>query len=170
MANYTIELRKICDIYGFENVKGWFSSYSPTDYISVAQYRAIQEAFPNWSPENLAVKIINHYYMNEIAFETPQMFRHFAEVKMQEIMEEKLPLLYSKAIEYNPLQNINLTETFTKQKTGTTSMNTQESIEDTSSKEASGTSTSNGSSSGTSLNINNDTPQRTNQQIANIRW
>lgn len=137
MANYTIELRRICDIYGYENVKGWFSSYTPTDYITSSQYAKIQEAFPNWTPDSLATKIINHYYMHEIAFETPQMFRHFAEVKMQEIMEEKLPLLYSKAIEYNPLQNINLTETYTKQKSGTASMNSSEQIEDTSSKEAS---------------------------------
>ena len=159
MANYTIELRKIINIYGFEEVQSWFSSYTPTDYITTAQYNVIKEAFPNWTPESLANKIINHYYLREIGFETPKMFSHFAKVKMEEIMEVKLPLLYSKCISYNPLDNINLTETTSRTKQGASSLDVNETIDDSSTKNGNGTTTSNATNGGSSLNINSDTPQ-----------
>ena len=52
--------------------------------------------------------------MREIGFETPYLFQHYVKVAMNEIMESKLPLIYSASIEYDPLVNVDYSETFTR--------------------------------------------------------
>lgn len=134
MARYTIELRNVALIYGKETVKGWFSDYELSDYLSDDEIALIAERGV-WSKEKLAEAIFDHYYMYEIGFETPALFAHQAKVLMRELMEEKAPLLYSAAIKYDPLVNVDYTETYT------------------------GTSGSTSSSSGSGLNVQSDTPQ-----------
>ena len=90
--------------------------------------------------------------MREIGFETPALFKHYALVTMNEIMEEKLPLLYSRAIKYDPLINVDFVETFDR------TIDNEGSSEGTT--ENSGTSNSESSSSSESMNINNQTPQQ----------
>lgn len=65
MATYTIELRRICELYGREEVESWFSSYELTDYLMPVQIEQIQK-FNVWSKEKLAKKIVDHFYMREI--------------------------------------------------------------------------------------------------------
>ena len=95
-----------------------------------------------WSKDKLAKKIVDHYYMREIGFETPALFKHYAKITMNEIMEKYLPLIYSANINYDPLVNVDYTETFNRSADSNNS----------------GTSTSNSNSSG--LSINSDTPQK----------
>lgn len=144
MAKYTIELRKVCDIYKREEVEKWFKSYELTDFLTPEQIEIIANA-NIWNKDKLAKKIVDHYFMREIGFETPALFSHYAKVTMQEIMEEKLPLIYSSCIKYDPLINVDYTETFEREQEGTASNN--------------GESNSNSNSNSESLNINNSTPQ-----------
>ena len=144
MAKYTIELRKVCDIYKREEVEKWFKSYELKDYLTPEQIEVITNA-NIWNKEKLAKKIVDHYFMREIGFETPALFSHYAKVTMQELMEEKLPLIYSSCIKYDPLINVDYTETFERKQEGTASNN--------------GESNSNSKSNSESLNINNSTPQ-----------
>ena len=144
MAKYTIELRKVCDIYKREEVEKWFKSYELKDYLTPEQIEVITNA-NIWNKEKLAKKIVDHYFMREIGFETPALFSHYAKVTMQELMEEKLPLIYSSCIKYDPLINVDYTETFEREQEGTASNN--------------GESNSNSNSNSESLNINNSTPQ-----------
>lgn len=65
MATYTIELRKVCELCGREEVESWFSSYELTDYLMPVQIEQIQK-FNVWSKEKLAKKIVDHYFMREI--------------------------------------------------------------------------------------------------------
>lgn len=67
MAKYTIELRKVCDIYGRNEVEKWFSSYDINDYLTPWQIETMSK-FNMWSKEKLAKKIVDHYYMREIRF------------------------------------------------------------------------------------------------------
>lgn len=67
MAKYTIELRKICEIYGREEVEKWFSSYNLEDYLTQEQICVINKPRV-WTKEKLAKKIVDHYYMREIRF------------------------------------------------------------------------------------------------------
>ena len=146
MASYTIELRKLVDIYySRQEVEGWFKDYNLADYLTPTQIEQITK-FNVWSKDRLAKKIVDHYYMREIGFETPELFKHYAKVTMQEIMERYLPKIYSNFFDYDPLSNVDYTETYTR--------------------EISGESANEGSSSSTStqnaegLNITNNTPQK----------
>ena len=140
MARYTIELRNVIKIYGENTVKGWFSDYELSDYLTDDEIAVIAERGV-WSKDKLAQAILDHYYMYEIGFETPALFAHQAKVLMRELMEEKAPLLYSASIEYDPLVNVDFTETFNR----------------TSGNNSNSTSTS--SSNGSGLSVNSDTPQ-----------
>lgn len=122
MSKYTTELRKIIESRGEEEVLGWFMDYELTDYLTQDEINVIMER-GTWSKERLAHKILDHYYMREIGFETVGLFRHMAKVAMQEIMEEKLPLIYSAAIQYDPLVNVDFTEEYTGQNAGNSTSN-----------------------------------------------
>lgn len=154
MSSYTIELRNVCEIYTRQEVESWFKDYDLTDFLTPSQIQVITES-GIWKKEKLAKKIVDHYFMREIGFETPALFAHKAKVLMQEIMEEKLPLIYTNSIEYDPLVNVDYTETF--QKTGNENGTNQGRIDNNSHSE--GISNSNSSNNGSSLAINNNTPQ-----------
>lgn len=111
MSKYTIELRKVCDLYGRNEVESWFKDYNLSYYLKQDEIASIEQA-GLWSKDRLASKIVDHYYMREIGLETPWLFRHYARVFMQEIMERKLPLIYSISINYDPLVNVDFTETY----------------------------------------------------------
>ena len=136
MARYTIELRNVISLFGENTVKSWFTEYELSDFLTEDQIAVVAEA-GLFDKDKLAQQIIDKYYMEEIGFETPALFRHYAKVKMREIMEEKAPLYYSAAIEYNPLKSVNYTETLNR----TTS------------------SSSSSSSDSSGLSVHSDTPQ-----------
>lgn len=144
MATYTIELRKICDIYGRDEVESWFKNYNLENYLTPTQIEQITK-FNVWSKDRLATKIIDHYYMREIGYETPALFKHFANVYMKEIMERELPKIYSNFLEYDPLSNVDFTEEYTREIQGNNSNQ--------------GTSSSTSSSNSSGLSVNSDTPQ-----------
>lgn len=142
MAKYSMELRKVCDYYTREEVEKWFKNYELTDFLRPDEIDSIENA-NIWSKDRLAKKIVDHYFMREIGFETPALFKHYAMVTMQEIMEEKLPLIYSSSIKYDPLVNVDYTEKFERSLEGSANNNAE----------------SSSNSSSDSLNINNSTPQ-----------
>lgn len=144
MSKYTIELRKVIEYCSRPLVKSWFMSYNLEDYLLPKQLEIVQNT-PIWDKEKLAEKIINHFYMHEIALETIDLFRHYALITMEEIMESKLPMIYTLALEYNPLINVDFTETYQ-------GHNHQEGSN-------TGQSTSNSNSNSSGLNIASDTPQ-----------
>lgn len=141
---YTLQLRQLITsgLYTRNEVEGWFKDYELTDYLTDEEI-AVIAARGTWSKDKLARKIVDHYYMREIGLETPALFEHHAKVLMRELMEEKLPLIYSAAIKYDPLVNVDYSEQF----------NAERSTEGASSSSG----TSNGNTSG--LTVQSDTPQ-----------
>lgn len=144
MATYTVELRKLCEIYTRAEVENWFKDYKLSDYLLPDQLEVLNKT-NIWNKEKLAKKIVDHYYMREIGFETPELFKHYAKLTMNEIMESKLPLIYTTALEYDPLVNVDFTETFNRTTEGEG--------------ENKGNSKSNAKNNANGLNINSDTPQ-----------
>ena len=146
MAKYTLELRELFEpikfnppFYSRSEVESWFKDYELSDYLTTEQINVIENN-NLWTKDKLAKKIVDHYYMREIGFETPALFRHYAKVTMQEIMERYLPLIYSANINYDPLVNVDYTESFQRTADSTNS------------------GTSNSNTSG--LTVNSDTPQK----------
>lgn len=120
MSKYTMELRELFTTSKFVNpmytraeVEAFFKDYELTDYLTTEQIEVITDA-GIWSKEKLAKKIVDHYYMREIGQETIGLFKHYAKVEMQELMEEYLPLIYSASIEYDPLINVDYKEEFSR--------------------------------------------------------
>ena len=155
MSKYTMELRKLFTpityknpIFTREEVEAWFKDYSLSDYLTTEQINVINDS-GLWSKDKLAKKIVDHYYMREIGFETIGLFIHYAKVTMNELMEEYLPLIYSSAIQYDPLVNVDYTESFNR---NTQSGNTGQT-------QSSSSSSSSSSSDGSALGVNSDTPQ-----------
>ena len=131
--NYTMTLYEIINnFYTRAEVEAWFKDYELSDFLTQDQIDVIQDA-GIWNKDKLASKIVDHYLMEQIGFETMGLFKHKVKITMKEIMESKLPLIYSASIEYDPLVNVDFTETL------------QRTID------------SEGNSSG--LNVGSDTPQ-----------
>ncbi len=146
MAKYTIELRKIIDLYSRSEVESWFKDYELSDYLTTEQIATISNANV-WSKDKLAKKIVDNFYTREIAFETPALFELKAKVKMSNIMDKYLPLIYTNSISYNPLEdiNVNASESRTINNTNTNSLTSN--------------STSSNTNSGSGLLVNSNTPQ-----------
>ena len=143
MAKYTMELRKIVDIFGRNEVESWFSSYDLADFLTPEQIQQIQK-YNVWSKEKLAKQIVDHYFMREIGFETPALFKHYAKVTMNEIMGSYLLKIYTQFLDYVPLSSVDYTEEYTREIEGSSE----------------GSSNSNSQNSAEGFNINNDTPQQ----------
>ena len=146
-----MELRQLFDssyfvpnLYTRSDIESWFMDYELTDYLTQDEIDVINTRGV-WSKQKLAKKIIDHYYMREIGYETPALFKHYAKVNMQEIMEKFLPLIYSASIKYDPLVNVDYKEEFTRSIDNST--------------ESSSSGSNNSSSTSSSLNVNSDTPQ-----------
>lgn len=138
MSKYTMELREIISTFGEDEVKAWFSDYELSDYLTPEEIAVIEERGV-WNKEQLARRIIDHFYTREIGTDAIGQFQLFVRDKLRETMETYIPIIYSASIKYDPLVNVNYSESYTGS-TGTSS-NSQ----------------SNSSNSG--LTVNSDTPQ-----------
>lgn len=146
MARYTIELRHVCDYYTRDTVESWFKDYNIEDYLLPEQIKALQE-FKIFSKDKLAKRIVDHYWVREIGLETPALFEHYAKTTMNEIMQEKLPIIYTMCLSYDPLINVDYTETFHRVAEGNGKQENTDSSNSTS------------NSNDSSLSITSDTPE-----------
>ena len=110
MSNYTMELRHMLEHYaGLSESEIMFST--PAEIISASRTRLFDFDYPLYDPdhkEELETKIMEHYYLREIGGETPGMFKLFLARTMREIMPYFNKLYYSAALEYNPLDDVNV--------------------------------------------------------------
>ena len=139
MSKYTIELRKICDIASRETVESWFKDYELSDYLTEEEIEVIRSR-GTFSEDKLAKRIVDHYYMREIAYETIPLFENRVKNKIKEVMERQAYRIYSASIKYDPLVNVDYSETLERNINGE------------------GSSNSSSISSGNGLAVNSDTP------------
>lgn len=112
LQNYTMNLYEIINnFYTRSEVESWFKDYELEDFLTEEQIAIITES-GLWNKDKLATKIVDHYLFSQIGFETMALFKQRVKITMKEIMESKLPLIYSSAIQYDPLVNVDYTETF----------------------------------------------------------
>lgn len=135
MARYTMEIRELISTFGRDEVKGWFKDYELSDYLTAEEIQVIEDR-GCWNKDQLADRIIDYYYTREIGSDAIGSFILFTRNKMREVMETYAPLIYSASIKYDPLVNVDYTESLERQTNGTTSS----------------------TSSSSDLGINSDTP------------
>lgn len=138
MSKYTMELREIVSTFGRDEVKAWFSDYNLEDYLTREEIQVIEDKGV-WNKDQLAERIIDHYFMREIGTDAIGQFILFVKDQMRETMETYAPVIYSSSIIYDPLVNVNFSEIYS----GTTD----------------NTSNSATSSNGSGLTVGSDTPQ-----------
>lgn len=113
MSKYTMELRTLLENTNVDiNMQDYplytFKNFIPTDLgkdlkgVPITNFR-----------DYLNNKIYKHFYFREIGFETGHLFSFKLNTKMEEIMVYYNQLLESTDIVFNPLWNVDLTETFT---------------------------------------------------------
>jgi hypothetical protein len=140
MAKYTMEIRELVSTFTRDEVKNWFKDYNLEDYLTAEEIAVINERGV-WTKDQLAERIIDHFYLREIGTDSLGSFILFARDKMEEIMETYAPLIYSASIKYDPLVNVDFTETYDASNSNNSSSN------------------SNSQSSNSGLTVNSDTPQ-----------
>lgn len=138
MSKYTYELREVISTFGRDEVKRWFSDYELSDYLTPEEIQVIEDKGV-WSKEQLAERILDHYYTREIGTDAIGQFMLFIKDKLRETMETYAPIIYSASIKYDPLVNVNFSETYT----GTSGAD----------------STSNSRTNASGLSVASDTPQ-----------
>ena len=138
MSKYTYELREVISTFGKDEVKKWFSDYELSDYLTPEEIQVIEDKGV-WSKDQLAERIIDHYFTREIGTDAIGQFMLFVRDKLRETMETYVPIIYSASIKYDPLVNVNYSETYA----GTTGS----------------ISSSNSNSKSNGLTVNSDTPQ-----------
>lgn len=111
MSKYTTEVRFICETYaGYDESQGYDKI---NQIISKARSRIFDFNYPlyDYSYKSvLETKILKHYYTREIGLETVALWKHFLDVKMNEIMPYYNQLYESALIKFNPLYDVNITK------------------------------------------------------------
>ena len=114
MARYTITLRELSSSLGYDKIVEIFTSYELSDYLTQKEIAVINERGV-WNKEQLAKRIVNHYWLREIGFNNAGEFMLNAKDMLDELMESYLLLIYSASIEYDPLVNVDFTESFSRE-------------------------------------------------------
>lgn len=123
MSKYTTEVRFICERFaGLDESQG----FTKVDDIVEKARHSIFERYPIFD-ENyrsvLETKILKHFYTREIGFETVGLWLLKLNQKMCEIMPYYNQFYESQRLTFNPLVNIDTSQTYTRD--DNTSSNTQ---------------------------------------------
>lgn len=151
MSNFTTEVRWICET-AYNNAHP-DEPGSIADYISAGRDAIFNFQYPIFD-ENyrsvLETKILKHYYTREIGEETVGLWKLRLDARMNEIMPFYNKLYSSELLQFNPLYDVDVTRTYTKEGSATkteTDNGTQESSDT-----MTGTVGDSGTASGTTAN------------------
>lgn len=124
MSKYTTEVRFICEQYAGLNDSVGFGGISAV--IESARSKIFDFNYPIFDEAYrgvLETKILKHYYMREIGLETVGLWKHYLDMKMNEIMPYYNQLYKSELLEFNPLYDVDITTEHKGTKDGTATTN-----------------------------------------------
>ena len=110
MSKYTTEVRFICETFaGLTESEGYSSINTILEqarsHIFDFEYPIFDETYRGV----LEKKILKHYYTREIATETVGLWKHFLDMKLNEIMPYYNQLYSSELLQFNPFYDVDLT-------------------------------------------------------------
>lgn len=112
MSHYTTELRFVCEKFaGLDESVGYNDVNRIIESSRSRIFNFDYPIFDDTYKSVLETKIIKHYYTQEIGFETVGLFQHKLDMRMNEIMPYYNELYQSAALEFNPLYDVDITET-----------------------------------------------------------
>lgn len=122
MSKYTTEVRFICETYAGHKESQDYTKID--DVIANSIDKIFDFDFPIFDESYRSVletKIVRHYYTREIGFETVALWKHFLNVRMNEIMPKYNKLYEAESLDFDPFANIDYTESYTGSGSGTNS-------------------------------------------------
>lgn len=156
MANYTTEVRTICENYA--SYPHFSGEMSVADIIEKSRTKIFDFSFPIFDEKYRSVletKIIKHYYTKEIGLETVGLWKLKLDTKMNEIMPYYNQLYNSTLLEFNPFYDVDITRKHNTRSDGTRN-ETNESKNQTMNQN---TNKTNGNANSTDWTLYSDTPQ-----------
>lgn len=112
MSKYTTEVRFICENYaGLTESEG---QSNVNKIIAESRDKVFDFDFPIYDESYRSVletKILKHYYTREIGCETVGLWKHFLDMKMNEIMPYYNQLYESATLDFNPLYDCDYSTT-----------------------------------------------------------
>lgn len=163
MSKYTTEVRFICEAAaGYSESKGFTSIAEIVNKAAPAIFNFSWPIYDESARLPLEVKILTAYYTREICEETVGLWKLRLQQKLNEIMPYYNQLYKSAQMEYDPLNNIDLTTT----ENGTDEAERNE----TYTQNQSGSGTANTTSTGNELNAFSATPQGSVQDLKDYKY
>lgn len=111
MSKYTTEVRYICEVNANLSESEGYNSIDTI--IAESRAKIFDFDYPifdeSYKP-TLETKILRHYYTREIGLETVGLWKHFLNMRMNEIMPYYNKLYESELLEFNPLYDVDYTK------------------------------------------------------------
>lgn len=120
MSKYTTELRYICEEQANRDTSGEYTDIA--SIIAAARPHIFSFDYPYYSAEQkekTETNILRHFYTREISEEVYGLWKLRLEDRLNLIMPYYVDLFRSADIEFNPLNDVNYTETMDQDTTGT---------------------------------------------------
>lgn len=111
MSKYTTEVRYICETYAGLNESEGYDKIN--DIITKSMDKVFDFDYPIFDSAYKNVlqrKILKHYYTREIGLETVGLWKHFLDMRMNEIMPYYNKLYETELLKFNPLYDVDLTK------------------------------------------------------------
>ena len=109
MANYTTQVKSICEFYAGRDTSG---SYADIDaIIAKARSKIFTAAYPMYEDGDraaLETKILKHFYFREIGMETVGVWKHFLNTRMMEIMPYYVDYMRQGLNSFSPDGTVNI--------------------------------------------------------------
>lgn len=163
MSKYTTEVRNICEtLAGYKEGQG---QGNVNHIIALARPKIFDFPYPIFDTNYKSVietKILKRYYTREICAETYGLWKHYLDMRLNEIMPYYNQLYQSQLLEFNPFYDVDVTTDSNrgiKQDENTKSSN--KNVDNT---------TSQTTVNDTSENAYSDTPQGSLQNVRNLEY
>ena len=119
MSKYTTEVRYICENYAGLTKSQDYDKIN--EVIGIARDKVFDFDFPIFDSSYRSVletKILKHYYTREIGFETVGMWKHFLDMRLNEIMPYYNQMYKSASLEFNPFYDVDFSTSGNKDEKG----------------------------------------------------
>lgn len=112
MSKYTTEVRFICETYAGYNESQNYDNLNAV--IENSRAKVFDFDFPIFDETYRSVletKILKHFYTREIGFETAGLWKHFLDMRLNEVMPYYNKLYQSELLTFNPFYDVDVTTT-----------------------------------------------------------
>ena len=163
MAKYTTQVRSICEVAAGLTESAGFNDVNTIIQMAIPNVFNFDFPIYDESYRNvLCTKILKHYYTREICAETVGLWKLWLSTRLNEIMPYYNQLYKSTMLEFNPMYDVDLTTTHTRNNEGMSNSTSNINGEDNK--------TEKGNDEDTTRDMFSDTPQGALDNVENMTY